>query len=208
MSINKLTLEKNNVQLFRGNPAPGRKFQPLTLLLFLIFILAGWGVKLAFQILSGRTQPVSDTFAINQPAPTSFGSLVVSTADDLIGLTSQDLSGVTHGIQNLVLADKTQIQLTIALVNRTGELVRISPGQFHLAGTLNPAPVEIEGATFHDGQLQPHSSIEATISFVVPRDGASYTLLYRDPGNDQLVQIELGGVDQVSVDTLLHLHDH
>jgi len=207
MNVSKVNLSKNKFEQTSGNAAPDRKFQPLIVLVILVVLLAVWGTVLASQALVvARTSP--KIFGINEPVSTSFGTIIVSAADDLTGLTAQDLSGVTHGIQNLVLADKAQIQLTVALINRTGNLVIYSPDQFRLTTEGNPDLIELTGSTIRDGELQPHSNIEATLSFVVPRDGATYTLLFRDPGNDQIVKIDLGEVDQVSAETLLHLNEH
>lgn len=206
MNVNKMNLAKNKTDLTVRSTSD-RKFQPLVVLVVLVILLAGWGSALAYQAFK-TAQASPEIYGINQPVSTSFGTIIVSAADDLTGLTSQDLSGVTHGIQNLVLADKAQIQLTVALINRTGKLVNYSPDQFRLITAKNPDLVELTGSTIHEGELQPHSNIEATLSFVVPRDGATYTLLFRDPGNEQIVKIDLGGVDQVSAETLLHLQEH
>ena len=228
MNINKNVLTLNKAGLpTRNTTSNNKKVQPLYLLVLLVVLLAGWGASLAYQALNQETSLI---VGINEPAATSFGSIVVSEADDLIGLTSQDLAGVTHGIQNLVLIDKTQIQLTVALLNRSGNTISYSPKQFTLLTShsqifdqrwkirswwKNPNSIPrnggdevilISNATIHDGELRPRSNIEATLSFVVPRDGSSYILQYLDPGNNQIVQIDLGGVDIVSDEELDKLH--
>lgn len=227
MNMNKNVLTLNKTGLPIRNTTFIKKIQPLYLLVLMVVLLAGWGVSLAYHTLNHKPSLI---FGINQPVDTSFGSIVVSEADDLIGLTSQDLAGVTHGIQNLVLIDKTQIQLTVALLNRSGSTIIYSPKQFTLLTShsqifdqrwqirswwKNPNSIPqnrgdevilISNATIHDGELQPRSNIEATLSFVVPRDGSSYILQYLDPGNHQIVQIDLGGVDVVSDEELGKLH--
>ena len=123
MNINKNVLTLNKAGLLtRNTTSINKKIQPLYFLVLLVVILAGWGASIV---------------GINEPAATSFGSIVVSEADDLIGLTSQDLAGVTHGIQNLVLIDKTQIQLTVALLNRSSSAVSYAPDQFTLVASHN-----------------------------------------------------------------------
>jgi hypothetical protein len=206
MSISKMVLTNNEAQPALEKAITGRKFQSLILLVILVVALTGWGVALAYQALTTGTPSFSEIFTINQPASTSFGTIIVSQADDLIGLTSQDLAGVTHGIQNLVLADSTQIQITVALINRTGRPVLVAPDQFRLISPQNSDAILTSGATIRAGELRPRSNIEATLSFVVPRDGAAYTLQYLDPGSDQIVQIDLGGVDVVSDEELGKLH--
>ncbi len=227
MNMNKNVLTLNKTGLPTRNTTFIKRVQPLYLLVLMVVLLAGWGASLAYQALN---QKPSLIVGINEPAATSFGSIVVSEADDLIGLTSQDLAGVSHGIQNLVLIDKTQIQLTVALLNRSGNAIPYSPEQFNLVASYNQIfdqrwlirswwknpnviprgqkdeVIPTSGATIHDGELQPRSNIEATLSFVVPRDGSSYILQYLDPGNNQIVQIDLGGVDVVSDEELNKLH--
>lgn len=204
-----MTINKNILTLSKaGNSGVGAsshiRAMPLYLLVILVVLLIVWGSLLAYESLNQKTPQIS---GINQPVETSFGSIIVSEADDLIGLTSQDLAGVTHGIQNLVLVDQTQIQLTVALLNRSGQRVSISPKHFTLVNPeIDGEVILISNATIRDGELQPRSNIEATLSFVVPRDGSSYILQYQDPGNDQIVEIDLGGVDVVSDEELSRLH--
>lgn len=207
MNMNKLVLNNNKFQQTKAREFSNMRPQALFLLVVAVVALAGWGSILAYQAFTAP-QISSELYGINQPIPTSFGTIIVSAADDLIGLTSEDLAGVTHGIQNLVLADKAQIQLTVALINRTGKLVKYSPDQFRLMHPEDTNLIELSGSTIREGVLNPRSSIEATLSFVVPRDGAAYTLLFRDPGNTQIVKINLGEVDVVSAETLLQLHGH
>lgn len=207
MNMNKLVLNNNKFQQTKAREFSNMRPQALFLLVLAVVALAGWGSILAYQAFTAP-QISSELYGINQPIPTSFGTIIVSAADDLIGLTSEDLAGVTHGIQNLVLADKAQIQLTVALINRTGKLVKYSPDQFRLMHPEDTNLIELSGSTIREGVLNPRSSIEATLSFVVPRDGAAYTLLFRDPGNTQIVKINLGEVDVVSAETLLQLHGH
>lgn len=180
----------------------GIKFLPFYAFIFLAVVLAVLGTVLAARSLSADAPAITEIHSINQPAVTSYGSLIVSGADDLIGLTSEDLAGVTHGIQNLVMADSTQIQLTVALINNSSKAVALDPKQFQLVSPPSAEPILITGATIRSGEIRPRSSINITLSFVVPRDGASYILQYDDPGSDQTVQIGLGGVDVVSPEEL------
>jgi len=204
MTINKNILTLNKADNSGVNSSSRLRVLPLYLPLVLVILLIVWGSSMAYKTLNQKPPQIS---GINQPVETSYGSIIVSEADDLIGLTSQDLAGVTHGIQNLVLVDKTQIQLTVALLNRSGQRISISPKDFTLVNSENAMKVIlISNATIHDGELQPRSNIEATLSFVVPRDGASYILQYQDPGNDKIVEIDLGGVDVVSDEELSRLH--
>jgi hypothetical protein len=73
-------------------------------------LLAIVGALLGAQALdAGRTQRTEAVFAVGDQVQTSLGFLTVGQVEDLNGLTSQDLNGVTHGIQNLVLEDEAQM---------------------------------------------------------------------------------------------------
>ncbi len=207
MNISKTVFASDKTHLPAQKDFPVRKFQPLSLLIGLIIVLAGLGVVLGYQSLTIETSAFSEIYSINQPASTSFGTIIVSAADDLIGLTSEDLAGVTHGIQNLVMADSVQIQLTVALINRSTAPVIIAPDdQFRLVSPQSQDAILLSGATIRNGELRPRSNIHVTLSFVVPRDGASYTLQYLDPKSEQIVQIDLGGVDVVSEEEMKDVH--
>ncbi|MBK7454928.1 MAG: hypothetical protein IPJ46_14790 [Anaerolineales bacterium] len=207
MNISKTVFASDKTHLPAQKDFPVRKFQPLSLLIGLIIVLAGLGVVLGYQSLTIETSAFSEIYSINQPASTSFGTIIVSAADDLIGLTSEDLAGVTHGIQNLVMADSVQIQLTVALINRSTAPVIIAPDdQFRLVSPQSKDAILLSGATIRNGELRPRSNIHVTLSFVVPRDGASYTLQYLDPKSEQIVQIDLGGVDVVSEEEMKDVH--
>lgn len=207
MNISKTVFASDKTHLPAQKDFPVRKFQPLSLLIGLIIVLAGLGVVLGYQSLTIETSAFSEIYSINQPASTSFGTIIVSAADDLIGLTSEDLAGVTHGIQNLVMADSVQIQLTVALINRSTAPVTIAPDdQFRLVSPQSKDAILLSGATIRNGELRPRSNIHVTLSFVVPRDGTSYTLQYLDPKSEQIVQIDLGGVDVVSEEEMKDVH--
>jgi hypothetical protein len=208
MTVQKLFLSSNEIIIAHSQAGMKRKFHPLSMLVLPILLLAGLGSYLAYRTFMTQAQPATEIYAIDQTIPTSFGTFVVSEADDLKGLTSQDLAGVTHGIQNLVLADKSQIEVTLALINGSGSPVAYSPDQFKLTPAQGGKSVSITGATMKDGELPPRSNIGATLTFVVPRDGTAYILEFTDPGNHQVLRVDLGKVDQVPLDVLQHLHDH
>lgn len=78
--------------------------------------------------------------------------------------------------------------------------------QFRLVSPQSQDAILLSGATIRNGELRPRSNIHVTLSFVVPRDGASYTLQYLDPKSEQIVQIDLGGVDVVSEEEMKDVH--
>ena len=83
---------------------------PIIGVVAVVVMLAIVGALLGAQALdAGRTQRTEAVFAVGDQVQTSLGFLTVGQVEDLNGLTSQDLNGVTHGIQNLVLEDEAQM---------------------------------------------------------------------------------------------------
>jgi len=123
--------------------------------------------------------------------PTSFGALVVDKVEVLGGLTTRDLQGVTHSIQNLVLSDEAQIQVSVQLLNRSAYPVAYSPAQFRLLGGADGAYVAPTSGTLQTGVLPPHGGINAELSFIVPRDGRALWVEYQDPARARPIRIAI-----------------
>lgn len=134
----------------------------------------------------------AQTFTAGQPIPTSFGTLTVYPVEQLAGLTSEQLGGVTHGVQNLVGPDKAQIEVAITLTNSTGAAVSYAPRQF-LLRTENGGPgTPPTTSSTGNGHLQSGASVTANLSFVVPQDGSRYWIEFTDPGRAQAIVVDLG----------------
>jgi hypothetical protein len=133
--------------------------------------------------------------ALRAPAPDSSSIRVggvsyrVAGAEQVKGLTDADLSGMAHGIQGLVTADKALV--TVSVVISAGDSpASFDPSQLEVvAGSGTPIPAI--GATLSGGPLDAHASLEGAISFVVPRDGSRLALVA--PGQSH-------GVDLLQVD--------
>jgi len=187
-----------SVKFKRKSSAGSAGRRPLFALLGVVGALALAGVFLAAGTLSrgglaSLLQPVH--YHVAQDIPTSFGIVAVEHAEILNGLTAKDLAGVTHGIQNLVLDDQVQVQAAVTMTNLTKRVVAYSPSQFRLIAGDAP-PVDAVTANMQSGRLQPDANIDATLSFVVSRNGAQLWVEFRDPGRSTPILIDLGTLDQ------------
>lgn len=160
----------------------------------LVIALAVAGAWQAADVVADAGK-IDATVTFPQTIPTSFGSLTVEQVEKLDGLTSQDLAGVTHGIQNLVLSDKVQLQITLQLVNRTDAPMVYSPDQFALAGAGSAEAAGPASGTLQTGSLPAHATIDAVLDFVAPRTNQPLWVEYQDPVSAQRTRIAIGSAD-------------
>ncbi|MBI3241384.1 MAG: hypothetical protein HYZ49_03730 [Chloroflexi bacterium] len=202
----------NKQMLAAQEPGAGRvrALLPLIIFLALVTTLVFAGLLQAGRMLADganrQSQADSGSFTVGQSIPTSFGVVAIEGIENLTGLTSQDLSGVTHGIQNLVLADQAQIQVSILLTNHLNSAIYYSPTQFRLLVQQSLDPVLPSGSTIEPGMLDANSSIEATLSFVVPRNGDKLWIRYDDPGGASPILVDAGRVDEAPASVLDDIH--
>lgn len=135
------------------------------------------------------------TSAVGEPIATSYGSITVEHVATLGGLTSQELGGMTHGIQNLVLSDKAQVEVSVLIVNRGDERIHVEPSQFSLTIDGSTDPDALIGSTIRPLALEAGTGVEATLTFVVPHAAARLSVGYSDPGG-ALITIPVGELDQ------------
>lgn len=142
-------------------------------------------------------------YGIASDVRTSFGSVVVGTAQTLKGVTSRALAGNNHNIGGYVPPDKVQVQVTVEITNRLRTPIPYSPSQFSLvAGTAKP--IAVTGSSIKPATLLPDAAIEATLIFVAPRNGHKLKLAFQDRGRTTPFLIDLGRVDTASKDTDAH----
>lgn len=122
---------------------------------------------------------------------TSFGVVAVEHAEQLGGLTKQDLVGANHGVKNLVEQGAVQMQVSISLTNQTSDVLDYSPAQFRLKVGDGSQMADVQSSTFGEGRLQPHTNIEGRMGFVAPADGRDLTLEFDDRGGAPVI-IKLG----------------
>lgn len=187
-----------------GAPAPASPARPTALLALVgtVVALAGAGAYLSAGLVSaaGAPAPAPSTgpFGLTEPGPASFGAVAIEHAEKVVGVTNRDLAGRTHGVADIVTADKVRVQASATLTNTGGEVAPYSPAQFALVATEGRRPVasdkrlKVAGSSIKAGTLQPDASIDARLSYVVPRDRSRLWVEFRDRGRAQPLLFDLG----------------
>ena len=207
-----------------SSPAAARTIA-LAAPLALAIVLVGLGALQAAQVLTGgpaprlalsaanqdafgRARPIHGLYAVGQSVPTSFGVVAVQYADKIAGLTAKDLAGVTHGIQNLIRPDQVQVQVAVELTNLRNHPVAYAPDQFRLVSTGSSTPLSVFATSLQPNALQPEASIDGTLTFVAPRNGAKLVLEFRDQGRARPIRIDLGRIDRTPANAFAGYHHH
>lgn len=185
-----------------GAQAPTSPARPAALLALIgaVVALAGSGVYLSAGLVSAAGAPAPSTgpFGLTEPGPASFGAVAIEHAEKVIGVTNRDLAGRTHGVADIVTADKVRVQASATLTNTGREVAPYSPAQFSLVATEGRRPVASDkrlkaaGASIRAGTLQPDASIDARLSYVVPRDRSQLWVEFRDRGRAKPLLFDLG----------------
>ncbi|HEX2161744.1 MAG TPA: hypothetical protein VHF88_07975 [Thermoleophilaceae bacterium] len=179
---------------------------PLLGLIAAVLALATTGIVLSVVSIAGGSSsghahqgPVPNgPQTAGEGIPTSFGAVAVEYAVRLSGLTSKDLAGMTHGVQDYVPPESSQVQVAVTLANMLDTTNEYAPEQFRLiAGTSDvPGPsakrIVPTGATFKPGTLQPDAAIEGSLSFVVPNKRAHLWVEFHDPERAEPLLVDLG----------------
>jgi len=174
----------------RGIPGP----VVIVLGVMLLAALAG-GIVAAGAFASGAGNGAAGTtrlYSINQNVPISFGSVAVESAERSQGLTAEQLSGVSHGIQNNIGPDQVQVEVIAVLSNTTDAVTTYGPDQFDLVTDTDKQPVQVLNSSFRPGTLAPHSQIEGTLTFITSIEAKKLLLRYTDLASGQPVVIDLG----------------
>jgi len=137
--------------------------------------------------------------AIGDPIDTSFGSMTFERVATIGGLTPEELGGVTHGIQGLVLTGQAQVEVSVRIANRSDHRVAVVPDQFTLTVAGATAPVPMVGATIKPLRLEPGATVEATLTYVVPQSGTAMSVAYADPGGG-VIAVQAGQLDLATAD--------
>lgn len=118
------------------------------------------------------------------------GSYQVTHAEQVLGLSSSDLAGMSHGISGLVTDDKALIKVTL-VVSAGDSPVSYDTGVLRLVTTGSSGSVSPVGGTLAPGRLRAHARIEGSVSFIVPRNGAQLGLrALGDPRVVPLLQVD------------------
>jgi hypothetical protein len=154
---------------------------------------------------SSSTAGGASGYGIASDVRTSFGSVVVGTAQSLPGLTRKSLAGANHGIGGYVPPEKVQVQVTVELTNRLRTPIAYSPDQFSLISG-KAKPIAVTGSSIKPATLLPDAAVEATLIFVAPRKGQKLQLAFQDRGRSEPFLIDLGRVDTAPKGTDAHSH--
>jgi hypothetical protein len=142
---------------------------------------------------------------LGEPIETSFGSVTFEHVATIGGLTPEELGGVTHGIQNLVLTGQAQVEVSVLVENRAGHPIDVVPDQFNLAVQGVDGVVAMAGSTIVPMSLAPGGTVEATLTYVVPQSGTAMTVTYADPGGE-VISLAAGSLDLVAAPSDAHAH--
>jgi hypothetical protein len=157
------------------------------------------GVVLAVSLITGQAEGhaadhAGGRFGVAEDIRTSFGFVAVEHADTVKGLTSKDLAGAVHGIGDFVGVERALVKASVTLRNGPVRPISYSPRQFTLVATGKGGKVSrhpVSNASVRDGLLQPDAAVDASLGFVVPRNGARLALEFADPGRKQPIVIDL-----------------
>jgi hypothetical protein len=147
----------------------------------------------------------SGGYGIASDVRTSFGSIVVGSAQTLKGLGAKPLAGGNHGIGKYVPQSQAQVQVTVDITNRTREQIAYSPSQFTLISGKGE-PIVVTRASIKPAMLLPDAAVEATLIFVAPRNGQKLKLAFKDAKRDAPFLVDLGRVDTAPTGTDDHSH--
>ena len=152
--------------------------------------------------------------AIAQDVPTSFGVVAVESMTKNAGPTAKALAGMTHGVGNLVPPNRLQVDVTVTLTNLEENEVRYSPAQFRLRATRRGKPAHgsrsfrLARASVLPGTLQPNASIDATLTYIVPRNGSKLWMTFDDAARAPPILFDLGRIDRTPRGALNQYHAH
>ncbi len=102
-------------------------------------------------------------------------TLSVTHVERVVGLGAEDLGGMTHGIQGLVAQDQSMLRVSLMLT-AGGHLSVYDPDDLWIERSGSGRGISPVGGDLGRGSLSPGASIGGAVSFVVPRDGATYVL--------------------------------
>jgi hypothetical protein len=119
------------------------------------------------------------SMAASKPAPSTLVvsgvSYQVTHAEQVLGLSSSDLAGMSHGIQGLVTNDKALVRVTL-VISAGDSPVSYDVTVLRAFAKGSARPIVPVGGTLTPGRLSAHARIEGSVSFVVPRNGAQLAL--------------------------------
>jgi hypothetical protein len=168
-----------------------------------VAVLALGGAGVAALSMGGgggaapATPPPAGPAALGDAVPTSFGFVSADTVERVKGVGARQLAGMTHGINNLVPAGSTQLQVGVTITNARSAEHAYTPAWFAIETAGRRTPVRPTAGSIRAGVLQPDAAIEGSLVFVVPARGQRAVLVVDDPAGAP-VRIDLGRVDRAA----------
>lgn len=148
--------------------SPPRHLSPSAVLLTVLVVAAtGLGGVRAAGLAQHRPGP--RTLELGGVAYT------VTDVELVKGLSNQDLGGMAHGVQGLVGTDKALVSVRLT-VSAGGRAAHYDPSALRAASSPADGGAAPAGGSFAAGQLAAHGSVEGSLSYVVPRNGAELVL--------------------------------
>jgi hypothetical protein len=156
------------------------------------------GILLSVRILhpAGASGGGNRTFTIGDDVPTSFGIVAVEFVRGVDGVSHRALAGANHGVSGYVAAGKVQIQVAVALTNRSRRALGYTVRDFTLRATIKgrTSVLSATAGDLPDGRILPDAGIEGHLDFTLPAGNATGTLLFHDSGARAPVRIDLGTI--------------
>lgn len=144
---------------------------------------------------------------------TSFGTLVVHEPRLTRGISARALGGQSHGINDYVPPERQLVQVPVTLRNVSGRPSEYDARRFRLAlraagSKHDTGTAQLASSTLRSGTLTSGASIDAELTFVVPRTGAEMYLRFHDGPQPHRVSIgDAGPVHRPQVgDHSRHAH--
>jgi hypothetical protein len=166
------------------------------------------GVLLSVRtLLPAASHDKAGDFVIGDDVPTSFGIVAVEFVRSVDGVTHRALAGATHGVSGLVGDGKQQIQVAVAITNRSKQPLTYSVRQFELRATIKGKATVLRptAGDLPDGRMLPAAGIEGHLDFTLPAADASMSLLFHDAARSAPVVINLG---KITATTPGPVHSH
>jgi hypothetical protein len=161
-----------------------RRRQVVLLLVVMVAIgLGAWRTVLV-------TRPESPAAASANALRLDGVTYTVAHVEQVSGLTDEDLSGMSHGIQGLVSSDNALLRISMTV--QSGSSSRIyDPSMLSAVDDAGGKPIAPVGGSLSQGGIGPRAQVEGSLAFIVPRNGHHYRL--HAPNN-------ANSVDLISVD--------
>lgn len=186
----------------RGNPLPSRharggrgegRARGVALLMLLSVVLGGLAVALHDAGLLGGSRG-SSVHQVGDDVDASFGVVAVEFVRSVDGVSARALAGASHGVSGLVDSSHSQIQVAVAVTNRSTHPIQQSAQRFTLLVTRAGKTTSQKPQTgdIPDMRILPDAGIEGHLDFTIPRKKVHLTLLFKDPGTRDPIVIDLG----------------